>query len=458
MFSYWRDWSLRRRGPLASAVWLGLDRATAILVGGLVGAWIARSLGPSDFGSFSSAQAVAALWGMAAALGFEPIARRELARRSAAPQEILPTLLWLRIAAAALSAMLAVLTALFLPRDPLLPVLVAILSLRNLCQAFEIVRIVFECRMQVVWPVCVAQAAMVVSATTKVLLVLSGVSLGVLACAAVLESALTAAGLIGLYRAVAGHMPWARIRIGQARSYFVEGWTLMLSALAVAVYVKIDQLMVWRLAGAEQAGVYAAAARLYEPWFFLPGTLLAAFYASLMASRSRGPLDYDRRLTQIFCLLAVVALSIALPTTCFAPWMVDLLFGRQFAEAAPVLMVLIWALVFVFHACVVQCVLVTDGRASAFMRRTACGTLLKVAFNSLWIPRYGALGAALATVVSYAYVGLIGNMLSPATWPLLKSQLKCPLALASVAAHLSPLVVSIRRQAPPVSPSASLNG
>ena len=77
-----------------------------------------------------------------------------------------------------------------------------------------------------------------------------------------------------------------------------EAWPLLASGLAVAVYMRIDTVMLRQISGEKATGVYIAGARFAEIWFFLPGALAASFLPGLTKARVARDGGYERKLRQ----------------------------------------------------------------------------------------------------------------------------------------------------------------
>ena len=76
---------------IANTGWLFADKFLALLAGLLVGAWIARYLGPKQYGQYNYALAFTALFAPFASLGLATIAVREFVRRPEDKPQILGT-------------------------------------------------------------------------------------------------------------------------------------------------------------------------------------------------------------------------------------------------------------------------------------------------------------------------------------------------------------------------------
>jgi O-antigen/teichoic acid export membrane protein len=104
----------------------------------------------------------------------------------------------------------------------------------------------------------------------------------------------------------------------------------------------------------------------------------------------------------LFRVLLLVAAAMALPISLLSRPLAELLFGPEFRDTGPVLSVHVWAGVFVALGIASSQYLVLEDLVRISAQRTLVGAVLNIVLNLLWIPRYGALGCAWATLISYA--------------------------------------------------------
>jgi PST family polysaccharide transporter len=103
---------------------------------------------------------------------------------------------------------------------------------------------------------------------------------------------------------------------------------------------------------------------------------------------------------------------------------IRVLYSNTYSGAGPVLAVHVWASVFVFLGCAQSPWDISNNQLKLSLYRTATGAVINVAMNLYLIPRYSAMGAAMATVVSYAVSGVFANAFSARTRPIFYMQMK----------------------------------
>jgi O-antigen/teichoic acid export membrane protein len=171
------------------------------------------------------------------------------------------------------------------------------------------------------------------------------------------------------------------------------------------LHERLDLFMIaYLLADPAQAGLYAIAVRLIGALKLVPDALAASLFtvAAGMSEREAGRLtSFVSRHSLLWTVAAVVALAAV------APLAVRLLFGEQYSGAIPPLQVLLLAMAMLTVARVLSRYFVAVGRQRANIVTQILAVLLNLTLNLLWIPRYGIIGAAWASLASYGLQALL---------------------------------------------------
>jgi len=405
--------------------WLVFDRILRMALGLVVGAWVARYLGPAQFGLYSYVTAFVSLFSIAATLGLDKIVVRDVVMQPDAPDEIVGTAFLLKLGGGVGTLLLA-LGAMYLlhPHDKLGLWLVGIVAGATVFRAFEVID--FWCQSQLLskYSVYAGNAALVVVSAIKVALVMGGASLLAFAWSDLVGALVTAGGLVVAYRLAGQSIQSWRATRSRARKLLADSWPAMLAGLAIMIYLRIDQVMLREILGNEEVGIYSAAARISEVWYFVPMAICASVFPSILRAKIRGEAIYYQRLQQLFSLMSALALSIVIPMTILSRGVVVLIFGERYAEAGPVLAIHIWAAVFVFWGVAQEHWNVAEGFLRNSLYRTVAGAVMNVVLNLVLIPSHGSVGAAIATVVSYGVATIGGNLFNPRTRRIFVLQVK----------------------------------
>jgi PST family polysaccharide transporter len=400
-----------RPRPIAvNASWLLADRIIRMGVGLVVGVLIARHLGVTDFGLLNYATALVGLLSAFSTLGLESILLRDLVREPARRGEMLGTAMALRLVGAGACTLLAVAVVVVMrPGDATARTVVALVAFATVFQSTDVVDVFFQARAHTRPAVVARMAAFGVATAARVALLVAGAGVTAFAVLVLVEAALTAAALVGTYAASTGAMREWRVRAREAGRLLSEGWPLLLSAMAIMLYMRIDVLMLEASVGLDAVGIYGGATRISEAWYFVPTALAAAAAPSITAAHGRDPAGYLAGVRRLLGILAAVALVAAVALSLLSAPIVRVLLGLEYAASAPVLAVHAWAGVFVALGVGQGVWNVCEGLTRLALVRTLGGAALNIGLNVVLIPRFGALGAALATVASYALSAYILN-------------------------------------------------
>jgi PST family polysaccharide transporter len=188
--------------------------------------------------------------------------------------------------------------------------------------------------------------------------------------------------------------------------------------------MKIDQIMLGQMLGDQAVGIFSAASRISEAWYFVPMIIVGSVFPSILDAKKCGEVQYHNRLQHLYDLMVWLSVAIALPMTFLSTPIVIGLFGLAYAESGPVLVIHIWASVFVFLGVASGQWFIAENRQILIFQRTVLGAIVNVALNYIFIPRFGVIGAAYATVLAQASVGLVYDLFQKETRPMFLMKLK----------------------------------
>jgi len=393
----------------ANTGWLMADKLTRILVSLIVGAWVARYLGPAQFGELAYALALTAFFQAVANLGLDGIVVRDIARDSKRAPEILGTALYLRTLCGSLAWALAIFTVLLLrPGDSRALVLVALISLGTVFQAADTVDLWFQSQTQSRRTVLAKLVSMLVSNGVRIGLILRHAPLEAFAAIQLVEVALGALCLGIAYRRFPACATWGAT-IGTGKKLLLESWPLLLGGISVAIYMRINQLMLREMTGGRELGVFSAVLPFAEVWNVIPVTICTSVAPIIVRKKAEGEENYYAALQLLFSALAWCAIIISISIALVAPMLVKLLLGDQFRESVPLLMILVFSSIPIFLGVAQGIWIIVEGKSRLAFAKAFSGAVSSVFLNVILIPIYGAKGAAFATVASQMISAVISN-------------------------------------------------
>lgn len=397
---------LENRHELRRAIdntgWLFADKLIRMGAGLLIGIWMARYLGPTQFGLLSFAGSFATLFSAPALLGLESIIVRELVRTSTGREELLGSTFFLRLLSGGISFALAMLTIVIIrPGEPLTRLLVALACSTLIFQAFDVIDLWFQSEVKSRNVVIAKNGAFLCSSALKLGLILAGAPLIAFALANVMELALGALGLVMVYHRDGHSLARWRVRAARARQLLTESLPLVVSGIVFMVYLRVDQVLLGQMAGDGEVGIYAAAVRVAEIWYFIPTAVVSSVFPTIIKARENDEDEFYRRLQRLYNLMAFMGYMVAIPLTFCGGFVIDLLFGPGYAAAGPMLTLLVWAGLFANLTVARNAYLFAMNWSRVLLVAVSLGAITNVLLNLLLIPRYGGMGAVVASLVSY---------------------------------------------------------
>ncbi|MCX2473143.1 flippase [Pedobacter sp. MC2016-05] len=387
---------------LKNTGWLMFGRILSMIVGFVV----TRFLGPSSFGDLSFADAFTAIAAAIGALGLDTFVIREIINDPTKKDEILGTSLLLRLTVNLL--LIPVSIGLYLlfhhlsdkPGEPLTYV-VALLSFAAFFKSFNVIDSYFQSQVQSKYVVQVQNICVIASAVFKIILVYLKVPVIWFAWALVFDGFILALGLTIRYHSKGFSIFKWHFKKERAKSLLKQSAPLILSAVMVSIYMKIDLVML-KSEGSAAVGIYGAVAKISEAWYFIPVAIVTSVFPALIHARKTDHARYIKRLQNLYDLLVAISLPVALIITFSSTIIIDIIYDNRFAEAENMLPIHIWSGVFVFLGSASSQFLLAEGFTKISFYRTAVGAIINILLNFWLIPLYAGVGASIATLIACA--------------------------------------------------------
>jgi len=379
------------------------DKLTRFFSTFLVGILLVRYLGADQFGQYSYALSIAALFGAISSLGLDRLTVRELLLRPADKENILGTVFLLRLSGSALAFVFSILFTFFLGDELITIIMVSVISFSFMFQSAFVVDFFFQSLVKSKYSAIPQIIGLLLSSIIKLLLILFHFQLIWFIFSVALESLLIGIGLFLSFKFQGLKISGWRFNLPMAKKMLSDSWPLILSGIAVSVYMKTGQIMVKKMLNVQELGYYSAAIRICESWYFLPVAISNSLFPAIMSAKSTSKEVYSNRIQKLYDLMSFLAISIAIPITIFSEDIIRLLYGQTFTPASGVLTIYVWAGISVFLGVASGQFLIAENLTKISFYRTLLGGFLNIVLNYLLIPKFGITGSALATLISYSF-------------------------------------------------------
>lgn len=395
--------------------WLLSEKIFRLVVGLFVGVWVARYLGPEKFGIFSYAKSFVGLFITIASLGLNGIVIRELVKDESRKDELLGTAFWLKLMGALAVLIFLAIAINFTSNDQYTNILIFIIASATIFQSFNVIDFYFQSKVLSRYVVFANIISLFLSSVVKIGLILFEAPLIAFAWVVLFDSFVLACGFIYFFLKTNNiNIPITldnlKFKGATAVSLLKDSWPLILSGIVISIYMKIDQVMIKEMLDSEAVGQYAAAVRLSEAWYFIPMVIASSLFPAIINAKKQSEELYYARLQKLYDLVVWMAIAIALPMTFLSDWIINILYGSDYNQSADVLMIHIWAGVFVFLGVASSKWFLIENLQVYSFYRTLAGAIINIILNYILIPIHGIFGAAISTLVSQAIASYLFNM------------------------------------------------
>ena len=174
----------------------------------------------------------------------------------------------------------------------------------------------------------------------------------------------------------------------------------LLLFIVAQIYWTIDVIMLSKMQGMEEVGIYNVAHRIMDILKTFSVSYVLAFFPmiaqSYIASRETFQKDCAVSLKYLFIFTFPAAIGISI----LADKIILLFFGKEFINSGLVLVILIWTICLLPFAMIFGRALVASHNQNIDLFCNIVGMIINVILNYLLIPWYSYIGAAIATLCS----------------------------------------------------------
>jgi len=380
---------------------LFVGRVGSLLIKMIVGIAVANYLGRGQNGILAGGIVYFYFFSAIATLGLDQYIVKELHAFPESRDKILGTSFWMKVMAGFACIPLIWLAFHIYAAKGTPYHYVFIISFIGIIQAFTVIDAYFQSEVKSKYIMQVQIVGNLVSAAIKLFLIFNKMPLVYFVYAYVFDFVLISVGYYFTYQRTDRNIFKWTYDPALAKKLLAFSWPLIISGIMVALYMKIDAIMLQNMKGVKEAGAYQTVASLSEAWNFVPSVIVTSLFPAILNARRDDPDRYNKRIQNLYDLMVYLSVPVAIVIT-FASPLIYKLYKHEYAYAAPVLSVHIWSGVFVFLGAASSQYLIAENFNTLTFIRTGFGALVNIVLNLILIPKMGMMGAAIATLAAYA--------------------------------------------------------
>jgi len=381
--------------------WMFLGQIFSLIVSFFIGVWIARYLGPENYGILNYAVAFVGLFGFIASLGIDSILNRELIKTPEKRDVLLGTAFKLKVVGGIAALALAVISILMSQTTLLIQFLVIIFSFNFILQAINVISIYFQSKVESKNNVKVSIISTLISSVLKVGVILLDKGVIWIMLVYILDFVWQWINFVYVYKRQGLKIRDWKFDNDLAKKILKNSWPLILAQAAGYIYLKVDQVIIGLMLGNYEVGLYAVAVKVTEIWYFIPSIICSSLFPAIINAKLTDVKVYKKRLSNLYVLMFILSLIIAITITFLAKPIMTVLFGNNYLESVAILKIYIWSSVGLFLTVAVNQYLISENSVKTIFWFNFLSMIINIGLNIWLIPLIGLLGAAWATLISY---------------------------------------------------------
>lgn len=397
------------------------EKVITIGVSFLTGVFLARIAGAEAFGQFSYILSFVGLFAPLCVMGLNNIVTKYIVKYPENSHYYVKSSLIVRASGALVSVVLGFAIILLANKQTALQTQVIQLLLMQCAQVFFVFEYYFLANNLLLPALKIRLSILILSAVLKLLVIYSSASISLLILIHGFSYIGIAAGYIFLYkRAKADKKSKKSVQSHTMLAMFHRGKWLLLSGIASVIYLKIDQVMLANYYSATDVGVYAAAAKLSEFWYVFPVLIANAFNPQLIKKYKTDKALFEQFILQFLSVLVTCAFTITLLTYLFSDIVIHWVYGAEFEASIAIVNIHIFATIFIFQRAILSKWLIIKGLYKYSLWTQGIGAIINICLNLAFIPKWGGIGAAWASLIAYMAASYLSLFLSKELRPFAK--------------------------------------
>ena len=397
---------------LNNAKWIVACKAAQSILQMIIGLISARYLGPANYGLIGYAKSVVGFAFPLMRLGLDGTLVRELTQTPDQEGKIMGTSLIMNLMSG-LFCILGVCTFVFFanPGEMVTLIVCGLYSLSLLFAALELVQYWFQYQLKSKYPSLAMLCAYVIVSVYKIYLLIAQKSIYWFALVNSIDYLIIGSLLIGIYHKLGAQK--LSFSFAMVKRLFSSGRYFILAAVMVSAFQNTSYIMLKMMVGDAENGFYSAAVTSVSVCQFVYCAIVDSMRPAILASKKDGTRDYEKNIVSLYSVTTYMAIAQGIGFTIFAKLIISILYGSDYLAAVPVLQILTWQVSFSFMGMIRNVVLLAEGKEKVIWKLNLAGALLNAGMNFFLIPRWGACGAAFASLVTQIFTNFILGFLVP---------------------------------------------
>ena len=411
-----------KRKIIRNVFWAVIGKVITLFSTLIVGIFVARYLGPKQYGLMNYVISIASLFTVFATFGSSEIIIRELSKKEKPKEVVLGSAMALRMGLAILCFISIVIYLFFSGETTETSTLILIYSSSIFFSCSEVIRFYFTSIVDNEYIVKSEIFRTIIGAIVKIILLFCKAPLIAFVFALAFDFLLLASGYIVVYRKKIGPICQWNIDFKFVKTLLTTSFPLLISSTAVIIYQRIDQVMIAKMLDNEFVGYFSTAMSFVNVLAFIPITIMQTTSPILVEYWKNDKLKYEQESQRIIGATTWLLIILCSIVALLSSPIINYTYGASYTDAIPVLQILVFKVVGIAIINLSgQLIIIENIHQLAFIRNIL-SCVICIICNYYFISRWGIIGSAWATIITVFFTGEVANIFIPKYHHILKKQ------------------------------------
>ncbi len=385
-----------------NAGWIIGERIYQMGISLFVGLWTARYLGPTNYGVLNYVAAFVSFALPIVGLGLEGVLVKKYIDFPHKSGMYLGTAILMKFVASVMTSFLIVYAvSLFNIGDTEKTVVAVMESVALLFRSAEPIEFWYQAKLQSRYTSIIKMTSYTVMSAYRIILMLIGASVVWFALAMSVDMIIIA--MLYAYLYIKQKQPEMSVDWKCARELIGESYHFIISGLMVVIYSQVDRIMIQQMLGDYEVGLYSAAYTICSLWFFIPNAVIVSSRPLIMEAYTTSHELYETHLKKLYASIFWMGVGVALLVTLLSPYIMFLLYGKEYIGASNTLSIGIWYGIFATLGSARGIWILCEKMNRYVKYYLTMGMVINLFLNYLFIPCWGIDGAATATLITQGF-------------------------------------------------------
>lgn len=408
---------------LKNVFWAVTGKVVTLLSTLVVGIFVARYLGPEQYGLMNYVISIVALFTVFATFGTTEIIIRELVKKELSKDIILGSAFAVRVGLAVVCLIVIGVYLAFSNETAETAIMILIYAFSIFFSCFDVIRFYFTSIVENEYVVKSEIFRTLVGAVVKVVLLLCHAPLIAFVIALAFDFLLLASGYTLAYLKKVDSIRKWKVNKAFIKALLSTSFPLLISNAAVIIYQRIDQVMIAKMLDNEAVGYFSTAASFIGIVTFVPTIMVQTTSPLLVGFWKNDKERYKKESQRIMNLTTWITMIVCIIISLLSDPIIRYTYGTAYLASIPVLQILSFKAVGVALITIGgQLIIIENIHKWAFVRNLL-SCVLCIISNYYLIPLWGVIGSAWATLIIVFFTGCFSNIFVPQYFHILKMQI-----------------------------------